>query len=238
MTDYAAPCPHDPIAEIAPDIYMVRGSMRMNPLVRISRNMGIIRHDGELTLVNPIRLSPAGEAELRALGNVRRIMRLGSLHGIDDQYYVDQFNAQMWRQPGGDAYKDPQPHTLLSEQTALPFPDAELFCFDKITQPECALLINREGGILFTCDGIQYYGDYRNITFYMRWIMPFMGFPKGMIIGPFWLKALVPEGESLKSEFERLLNWKFDKLLSAHGSLLESGAHAAVSQVVEETFAD
>ena len=79
--------PHDPVEEIAPNVFMVRGSIKLNALMRITRNMAVIRHEGTLTLVNPIRLSPAGEAELRALGDIKRIIRLG-LHGIDDRYYI------------------------------------------------------------------------------------------------------------------------------------------------------
>ena len=238
MTDYTAPCPHDPIETIAPDIFMVRGAMQMNPIVRISRNMGIVRHDGDLTLVNPIRLTPQGEDALRSLGTVKRLMRLGSFHGIDDQYYVDTFGAEMWRQEGGNTYPDPSPHTPLTPQTVLPFPDAELFFFDKALQPECALLIRRDGGILMTCDAIQHYGDFRHTTWFMRWIMPLMGFPKTTILGPLWLKFLTPEGDSLEDEFRQLLGLQFDKLLSAHGSLLETNAHAAVEAAIDKAFQD
>jgi len=40
---YAPAYPHDPIEPIAEDVFMVRGSIRMNALVRITRNMAIIR---------------------------------------------------------------------------------------------------------------------------------------------------------------------------------------------------
>jgi len=236
--DYPAPCPHDPIEEVAPDIFIARGAMQMNRLVRISRNMGIIRHEGALTLINPIRLKPKGERDLLALGTIKHVIRLGCFHGIDDPYYIDTFGAQMWSQAGGKTYPNPVPDVTLKADVSLPFPDAELFLFEKPLQPECALLIKRAGGILFTCDAIQHYGDYRHITFYMRPMMPRMGFPKTTIIGPMWLTALTPKGETLKPEFEQLLTLQFDKLLAAHGSFLASGAHDAVAAAVETAFAD
>jgi hypothetical protein len=49
---------------------------------------------------------------------------------------------------------------------------------------------------------------------------------------------MTPKEESLKSEFERLLRWKFDSLLSAHGSYLRTGAHAAVAAALKRTFPD
>ena len=238
MTEYAKPYPHDPIVEIAPDLFMVRGSMKMNALVNISRNMAIVRHEGDLTLVNPIRLNNEGEAALRALGTVKRMFRLGSFHGIDDQYSADIFGAEMWRQQGGEAYPSPAPTVVLTEGMELPFPDAELFLFRGLNQPEGALLINRAGGVLVTCDGIQHYGDYRFVTWYMRMMMPRIGFPKTTIIGPFWLTAMVPDGMDIHSEFSRLLALKFDKLLAAHGSLLDGGAHGAVARAVDKLVAE
>jgi hypothetical protein len=67
--------------------------------------------------------------------------------------------------------------------------------------------------------------------------MPFIGFPKTTILGPIWLKLMTPEGGSLKSEFERLLELDFDRLLSAHGSLLDGGARAAVAAATRKAFA-
>jgi hypothetical protein len=185
---YARAYPHDPIEPIAEDVFMVRGSIRMNALVRITRNMAIIRHCGELTLVNPVRLNEAGEAQLRGLGEVKHIVQLGSLHGLDDPYYVDTFHARLWSQAGGITYPEPAIDCELTESTALPCPDAELFCFRGTKQPESMLLLKRTGGILLTCDAIQHYGDYRHNNLVARVFMPFIGFPKTTVVGPIWLK--------------------------------------------------
>lgn len=233
---YAPAYPHDPIEPIADDAFMARGSIRLNALVRITRNMGIIRHGSELTLVDPIRLNEAGEAQLRGLGEVKRILRLGSLHGVDDPYYVDTFQAELWSQTGGTTYTEPAIDHELTESTELPFPDAELFCFEGTKQPESVLLLKKSGGILFTADALQHYGDYRHNNLPARLLMPWIGFPKTTLIGPIWLRMMTPEGGSLKSEFERLLRWKFDGLLSAHGSYLATGAHAAVEAALKKTF--
>ena len=235
---YPPAYPHDPIEVIASDLFMVRGSVRMNPLMRITRNMAIVRHGGELSLVNPIRLDEATERELRALGDVERIVRLGPLHGLDDRYYVDHFGAELWAQGESRTYPEPEIAEKLAADRPLPFPDAELFVFAGANQPESALLLRRNPGILLTCDAIQHYGDYRHNTLLARLIMPLIGFPKTTVVGPIWLKLMTPEGGSLKSEFERLLTLDFDRLLSAHGSLLESGAKDSVAAAVRRAFPD
>jgi hypothetical protein len=81
---------HDPIEEIQPDVFMLRGCIRMNALMTITPNMAIVRHGDELTLVDSIRLSQAEEKRLESLGTVKRILRLGYMHGSDDAYYMDR----------------------------------------------------------------------------------------------------------------------------------------------------
>lgn len=228
--------PHDPIEEICPDVFMVRGSIQMNRLLRITRNMAIVRHDGELTLVDPIRLDADGERQLRALGTPKRILRLGPLHGVDDSYYVEHFHTELWAQAVSKTYPEPKVDRFVAADTPLPFPDAELFCFEGTVQPESALLLRRPGGVLLTCDSIQHYGDYRHNNWLARLVMPFIGFPRTTLVGPIWLKMMTPEGGSLESEFRRLLTLDFDTLLSAHGSLLRGGAHSAVAAAVARAF--
>jgi hypothetical protein len=227
---------HDPIEEIGTDVFMVRGSIKMNALMTITRNMAIVRHAGELTLVDPIRLSAAEEKRLDTLGAVKRILRLGSLHGVDDPYYSERYGAELWAPGPSGAHPEPEPTLVFDATTSLPFPDAELFCFEGLKQPEAALLLRRAPGLLITCDSIQNYGDYRYNNLPARLLMPFIGFPKTTIVGPMWVKMMTPEGGSLESEFRRLLELEFDQLLSAHGSLLETGAHEACERAVDEMF--
>ena len=227
---------HDPIEEIQTDVFMVRGCIRMNALMTITRNMAIVRHAGELTLVDPIRLSAAEEKRLDALGAVKRILRLGPLHGVDDPYYIERYAAQLWAPGPSETHPEPKPMLEFDATTVLPFPDAELFCFEGLKQPEAALLLRRGTGLLITCDSIQNYGDYRYNNLPARLLMPFIGFPKTTIVGPMWVKMMAPEGGSLESEFRRLLELDFDQLLSAHGSLLETGAHGACERAVDKIF--
>ncbi|MCZ6656821.1 MAG: hypothetical protein O7C67_05950 [Gammaproteobacteria bacterium] len=235
---FAPAYPHDAPEEIVEDVFMVRGSIPLNPIMRISRNMAIVRHERELTLINPIRLNDAGEAQLRELGEVKRIMRLGAFHGVDDPYYMETFGTEFWCQPGGEAYPEPSIRVELTEHTELPFPNATLFCFQGLLQPESILLVDKGDGLLLTCDAIQHYGDYLHNTLLAKLIMPFIGFPKTTIIGPIWLKLMTPEGASLESEFTRLLELPFDGLLSAHGSFLPIGAHQAVEAAFKKIFSN
>jgi len=236
MPDYHPSFPHSEIEEIADNVYMVRGSIKINPLLRITRNMAIIRNGSELSVINPLRLNEAGETQLNNLGNVANVIRLGAFHGIDDPYYIDRFSARMWSQSGGTAYIKPDIDMVFNEDTKLPFDDASVFSFTGSKQPECALLLNTGDGLLLTCDAIQHYGDYSFNNLPARLLMPFIGFPRTTIVGPIWLKLMTPESGSLAPVFRKLLELKFDRLLAGHGTLLQTGAHSAVVRAVDKAF--
>jgi len=233
---YPPPLKHDPIEAIGEDLFMVRGSYPMSRLLTITRNMAIVRNEGELTLINPIRINASEEEALERLGSVRHIVRLGPFHGADDPYCVDRFNAGFWCQPGGRAYPMPPIDHELSEGSPLPFPDAELMEFKRTRQPESVLLIKRGNGTLLTCDAIQHYGDYRFNNLPTRLLMPFIGFPKTTVVGPMWLKYMTQKNDTLRPDFEQLLDLEFDSLLSAHGSFLTTNAKKGVRNAIARAF--
>ena len=230
------PLPHGPIVALTDRVYAVRGGVRIKTVLRISRNMAIVRDGAELTLVNPVRLDADGEAALEELGAVKRILRLGALHGQDDAYYKQRFGAEFWSQPGGTVYPEPAIDCPLAAETGTPMADAELFCFRGTKEPEAALLVHDGPGVLLTCDAIQHYDDYSNHNLVARLAMPLLGFRRSTLLGPLWLKAMTLEGASLRGEFERLLERDFDMLLAAHGTWLSSGAKLGVRKAVERAF--
>jgi len=230
--------PHGDIESLGADIFAVRGSIRINLLMRISRNMAIVREGNELTLVNPIRLRPEIEKKLMRFGEIKNIVRLGAFHGVDDPYYVNKFEAQFWSQPDGKTYTEPLIDVEIGIGRLIPTSDSEFFEFSGTKQPECALLLKRGKGILLTCDSIQHYGNYSYNNWIAKLVMPRIGFPKSTIVGPIWLKMMTPEGASLELEFRRLLKLKFDQLFAAHGTFLEKDAHEAVRTAVKNTFSN
>lgn len=242
--NHAPAYPHDPLLPLADDVFLVRGSLLLNPLIRISRNMVVLRQRGELWLVNPVRLNDTGMAALQRLGAVRHLVCLGALHGLDDAWYRRHFQVQTWARPGSRRYPAPADARPLDAAQGLPVAGAQVFNFMLATQPESALLLPGVGaageangqGLLLTCDALQHYGDYHQHSPLARLVMPFIGFPKTTLVGPMWRREVTPPGGSLKPDFDRLLQWRFDRLVAAHGSVLTQGAHAAVAAAVQQAF--
>lgn len=234
---YAPIYPHGEVEEIGNDIYMVRGSINMKPLVRITRNMAFVRQGNELSLINPIRVDERVLKQITSLGNIKRVIRTGALHGIDDPYYVDSFSAEMWSQAGGSVYTKPKIDVVMGADTALPFDNAQIIEYNHTKEPECALHIADGNGILLTCDAIQNYGDYSYNNLLAKLMMPLIGFSKTTLVGPIWLKLMTSDGGSLESDLRQLLGLKFDRLLSAHGTYLSQGAYLAVEKAIDKAFA-
>ena len=124
---YPTVCPHDSIEQIADEVFMVRGSVKLNPILRLARNMAIVRHAGELTLINPLRLVEAELSRLDELGTVKHIVRMGAFHGQDDPFYMDRYKPRFWSQAGGTTYTEPAIDEAIDDRTTLPFPDAKVF---------------------------------------------------------------------------------------------------------------
>lgn len=235
-TSFPPAYPHLPIEPIGDDLFMARGSIQMRSILLLSRNMAIVRSGGELSLINPIRLSESGLRDLDALGRVTHILRLGGAHGSDDPFYVDRYKASFWCQEGGTRYRAPAIDHVLTEGGALVFGGARLVNFRAASFPECAPVLTAGKGVLLTCDAVQTYADFSNSNLLARLLLPFLGFTKTTLIGPIWLKAATPAGGSLRGDFERLLTLPFDALLAAHGTFLKTGAHTAVERAFAKAF--
>ncbi|MBI3438490.1 MAG: hypothetical protein HY054_07555 [Proteobacteria bacterium] len=195
-----------------------------------------MRRGAELTLINPIRCNADCLRDLDKLGAVKHVIRLGGFHGADDPFYINRYRATFWAPIGELGYQTPLIDKVLLDGGELPFTDALLFCFKGARVPEAAICITRGNGLLLTCDAIQHYGDYSQNNLAARMAMPFIGFPKRVIIGPIWLQRATTINASLRPEFDRLLKMKFDALFAAHGTYLAKGAHAGVRAAVDATF--
>ncbi|MFT4979245.1 MAG: hypothetical protein ACI8S6_005155 [Myxococcota bacterium] len=215
--------PHDALTPIFDDVWFLTGSVQFKPLMRLSRNMIVLRHDGELTLINSIRLDEAGLASLDALGSVAHVIKIG-MHGMDDAWHIEHYGARHW--------------TLddLSADTSLPVPGLRVFRFEDTVQPEAALLLEREGGLLITCDSVQHWAPSDLMSPLAKLATRFMGFQNPAQIGPPWRKVQTPPGGSLKADFDRLASLPFDKLIGGHGGLLERDGAAVLKASIARTF--
>jgi len=237
MTDFTPLMPHGSLEEVFNDIFFVTGTTRpkfMDMNWQFSRNMTILRDSTKLTLVNTLRLDDDGLAKLDALGQVVNVVNLGAFHGIDDAFYMDRYDAKLWALEGKEHEAGLPTDVTLETGGQMPVPAADLFRFASVSKPEGILHLDRDGGILITCDSIQ------------NWIEPDRFFddasiermkPAGFFapanIGPGWMQACQPK----PSDFEALQKLEYKHLLSAHGTPLKDTAHEKIGATIARVFA-
>lgn len=179
---FPAAYPHQPIETLYPDVFILPGSIRMGPGLYMNRNMLILRENAQLTLINPVRMSDQGLEELDTLGDVTNIIRLGDFHGLDDEFYMDRYEAQFWCQNGQATYLSPLPNVIINKETPAPIANAQFFIFEQAKYPEAALLLKKHK-LLITTDGLQFYQDWHYFSFISKLVFKLMGFKLGMNIG-------------------------------------------------------
>lgn len=236
MDDQHAPArPHGPLEEVLDGVHNVTGTHKWHFQDldwQFSRNMTVVRDGNALTLINALRLNAAGLAALEALGQVRNVVQIGGLHGIDDAFYVARYGAAYWAQPGAGHPGVPVTRELVPEGT-MPVGDSTLFRFETTKIPECILRVDRAGGILIACDALQnYLAPDAFFSEQSAEVMDQMGFFTPANVGPVWMQAAEPEA----GDFRRLLEVEFRHVLCAHGEPVLDGAHDAFARTFNRLF--
>lgn len=235
MTEYAAATAQDSIVEIFPDVYLLRGSIRIASMMQMNRNMLIVKQGQDLILINAVRLNDQGLKQLEQLGSVKHVIRLGDFHGLDDQFYLDQYQPEFWSQVGHATYPNLIPQHVIDKNTVSPIKDSQFFIYASAKYPEAALLL-QDHQLLITTDSVQYWDDWKYMNFLSKIILYVMGFRLGLFIGGPWLKKVSTQKNSLKVDFEQLLKLDFIHLIAAHGNVLKNTAKTELNKVVSSTF--
>ncbi|MCO4745926.1 MAG: hypothetical protein KC912_14120 [Proteobacteria bacterium] len=228
MSEIAALEPHGQLQPLFDDVWRVVGSAKMGPLMRLSRNMVVLRHEGSLALVNAIRLDEAGLKALEALGTIDHVVKIG-VHSMDDAFYAERYDVKRWRLSGVEGGTD-----VLSEHT-LPHPGLSLFRFEHTVNPESALMVDALD-LLITCDSVQHWETMPIASLPMRLATKLMGFENPAQIGPPWLKMMTPPGGSLEPDFQRMLTLGFKHLIGGHGGLARDNAPELLRTTMTRMF--
>ncbi len=236
MSDFPAASEHSDPVEVFPDVWVIRGSL-VGEHQSITRNMVVIRDGGELTLVNSVRLTGAGEARLADLGKVTHLVKLGAFHGLDDPYYRSRYPVRFWAPPGS-THKGGITHDReLTEDSMPPLPGLSVFRFRNTRLPEAVLRLPAGGGTLITCDAVTNVIDLEGTRGMERIYSRENGFLRPASIGLFWRNGMAREdGSSLFQDFQRLLDLEFRNLISGHGPPLVDTAREDLRESVRVAF--
>ena len=235
MAQFPPALQHGSIEEVFPDVFFVSGAMEtvlQEMDWKFSRNMTVVRDGERLIIVNSVRLSDEGVAELDKLGKVTDVVRLGSLHGRDDPFYVNHYGAEYWVMPGMEHETGLKATQTLAEGS-LPISDASLFDFRTTQLPEGILRLDREGGVLVACDALQnWLTPDEFFSEQSKELMQKMGFFTPANLGPVWVQRAEPAAD----DFARLKDLSFKHALCGHGDPLRDTAYEDYSATFNRIF--
>lgn len=213
------------ISQLFWSVFLVQDYIPLGPAMHLTRNMIIIRHRQELTLINPIRLSDSEEKRLARLGHVTHVLRLGDLPGAAEEYYLKKYQARLWPLPG----------QLQTNSLKAPFPGGEVYFFRHSNRPEAALLID-EHRLLITNQALQFIDhDSRNnrLADVALWLR---GYHPGLNIVRSWLNKTGLKSRSAEADFNDLTHLDFDALIGAHGSFLSTDANLLLCEQLNRLY--
>ncbi|MCL9684319.1 hypothetical protein [Legionella maioricensis] len=238
MQNFSPAWPHGKIRSIFDDVFLVTGSniTQHNGLeLQHSRNMVIIREGTQLSLINTVRLTEEGLHQLEDLGEVKNIIRIGAFHGRDDAFYKQTYNAKLYALEGLQDQHQTPIDVILRAHSELPIVDSSLFIFNTSQFPEGILHLQRNNGIIITCDSIknwlkadEYFSEQSAAAYKEQ------GFFEKASISKIWQQACKVQG----SDFKKLLSYNFCHLLSAHGEPLLNTAYQDVQSSIQKAYPD
>ena len=233
--NHLEPLPHGQISEPLKDLFFVTGTRQWHAMamdLQFSRNMTVVRENGQLTLFNAVRLNEGGLKDLEALGQIAHVVQVGGLHGVDDAFYRERYGASYWAQPGAGQMGVPVDRELVPGGE-MPVSGAELFRFETTKVPETVIRLDRDGGVLIACDALQnYVAPDEFFSDESVKAMTDMGFFTPANVGPVWLQAAEPGPE----DFARLAQMSFRHVFCGHGAPLSKNAEAAYRATFRRIF--
>lgn len=222
--------PHQTITQNFENIYSLTGSMQLFGIFKYSRNMVILKEGNKLCLVNPVRLNEAEEEKLLNMGTIYSVLKLGRLHSVDVPYYMEKFSPKLWTS-SKDSFVQSRNYNIdidLEKNNSLPFMNMQIYSFKTSKENEAVAFLPQNNGILLSCDALV---NMKKVDPMANWLVRTLSklLPEPTYIGPNWYKAMKP----LRRDFHKVLEFKFDKMIPAHGSVLKDNASKKISLYLE-----
>ncbi|MFK8186627.1 MAG: DUF4336 domain-containing protein [Phormidesmis sp.] len=204
----------------------------------IRTRMTIIQlQNGELVVISPINLNAQAIQQLSALGRIGHIIAPNLYHYMFANQFKEQYpNAIFWAAPGLKEKKPnlsidktigEEPFTLQSELDYIFFDGFRTLVpsgFESLN--ECVFLHPETGTLILTDAAFNFDQTFPWIT---RLVTRISGSYNAL--GPSTLEKLaITEKQKLKNAVNTILKWDFDRVVMAHGSVVERGGKEAFAK--------
>jgi hypothetical protein len=212
---------------LAADLWVVERPQRFYGL-EVGTRMTVMRLvDGSLLLHSPVRLEPRLCAELDAIGRVRFVVAPNRVHHLYAGRVVDAYpDARLWVAPGLERKRPDLVYAaVLGDDAPREWAGQvdQVFFRGRPYESE-VVFFHRPSRTLILCDLAFNFGPRaaRPTRWLMRLLRSYGRF------GPSTLDPwLIRDRNAARASLERILAWDFDRVVVAHGDVLEHGGHEA-----------
>lgn len=216
------------LKQLTPDLWIAESRLRFVG-TQLGTRMTIIRlPDGSLFLHSPIGLTAELRCALDAVGTPRFAVAPNRFHHLYASQYSDAYpQLQLFVAPGLETKRPDLRYTGVLDDTAPPGWAAHV---DQVVVRGYPILnevvfCHRASHTLLTADLVF------NIREDSPWLtrLAFRLFGGYDHFGPTWLERfLVRDRAAARASLNRILSWEFDRVILAHGQVLERGGREAL----------
>lgn len=220
--------PEGPLRALGDDLWVAERPQRFYGL-EVGTRMSVMRlTDGSLLLHAPVALDPGLRRELDALGPVRFVVAPNRVHHLYAGKVAEHYpEARLWVAPGLPRKRPDLAHEgVLGDEAPAPWRGQvdQVFFRGRPYENEVAFH-HRPSRTLILCDLAFHFGP-RTATptrLLMKLIRSYGRF------GPSTLDPLlIRDRAAARESLERILAWDFDRVIVAHGEVLERGGREAL----------
>lgn len=213
------------LVKVAEGIYCAESEMKMPGGVRMNTRMTVVRlGNGELLVHSPIRLDDTLAKEVQALGDVAHIVAPNRFHHLFFGLCAERFsNARTYGPPGlGEKVPTLRIDEVLSDRAPKSWSDEiEQLVVQGAPKMSEVALVHRPTKTLIVSD--LFFNIVHPANFMTKVLLTFTGARGKLAKSRVW--AMVKEDNAaFEASVRKVLAWDFDKLIMAHGEVVEKNA--------------
>jgi len=222
--------PHAPLRQLAQNIWVAERRQRFYGLEVGTRMTVIHLADGCLLLHSPVALTPELRRELDAIGRVSFAVAPNRVHHLHAGEVAAAYpGAQLWVAPGLERKRpDLVFVAVLGDEAPAPWKgEVDQVFFRGRPYENEVVFFHRASRTLILCDLAFNFGPRAAAPtrLLMRLLRSYGHF------GPSKLDPLlIRDRRAARQSLERILAWDFDRVVVAHGDVLESGGRDALRE--------
>jgi hypothetical protein len=218
------------LSAITDGIWQVEYDLKIG-IIPLAARMTVVRlSNGGLWVHSPAKISDGVAGEIRALGDVAAIVAPNQFHHLYITDFIDATApAPVFAAPGLERKRKDLniAETLHEIPPSLWTEDFEQIHIQGMPKFDEHVFLHKPTRTLIATD----------LVFNLGTDMPFMGRLSTKIFGTYGkfassrlFKSFIKDKAAFRRSVERLDDWDFDRIIMAHGNVLESGGKAAFTE--------